>query len=130
MSSFTRGAFAEPRWRSTVILLAAFMVLSSGALSRGYGGSASPIEGGERLDRRQIFQSQRPIRALLPRALVTQRLCNMQPRARRKEKAAWRVSPLAQNEPSTPIGECGGAHNWPALAAIEMDDPVRTCVSM
>jgi hypothetical protein len=54
----------------------------------------------------------------------------MQPRARRKEKAAWRVSPLAQNEPSTPIGECGGAHNWPALAAIEMDDPVRTCVSM
>ncbi len=55
MSSFTRGAFAEPRWRSTVILLAAFTVLSSGALSRGYGGSASPIEGGERLDRRQIF---------------------------------------------------------------------------
>jgi hypothetical protein len=49
-------------------------------------------------------------------------------RARRKEKAAWRVSFLAQNEASTPIGECGD--NWPALAAIEMDDPVRTCVSM
>ena len=51
-------------------------------------------------------------------------------RARRKEKAAWRVSPLAQNEPSMLIGGRGGAHNWPALAAIEMDDPVRTCVSM
>jgi hypothetical protein len=96
MSSFTRGAFAEPRWRSTVILLAAFKVLSSGALSCGYGGSASPIEGGERLDRRQIFQSQRPIRALLPRALVTQRrsyaICSHARDGRRKRLGAYRPS--------------------------------------
>jgi len=131
MSSFTRGAFAEPRWRSTVILLAAFKVLSSGALSCGYGGSASPIEGGERLDRRQIFQSQRPIRALLPRALVTQWLRNMQPRARdgrRKRLGAYR--PWRRMNPARQLVNAAAPITGPLLPRYRWSirfGPARRC---
>ena len=132
MSSFTRGAFAEPRWRSTVILLAAFKVLSSGALSCGYGGSASPIEGGERLDRRQIFQSQRPIRALLPRALVTQRrsyvICSHARDGRRKRLGAYR--PWRKMNPARQLVNAAAPITGPLLPRYRWSirfGPARRC---
>ena len=88
------------------------------------------IEGGERLDRRQYSSHNVDSSIVAARASDTMRYrrCS-HARATEGESGLARIA-LGANEPSTPIGECGGAHNWPAFAAIEMDDPVRTCVSM
>jgi hypothetical protein len=67
-------------------------------------------------------KSQGPNRRLLPRALVTQRrsYANMQPRVRTTEGECGLARIALGAEPNTPpIGECGGAHNWPALADID-----------
>src|SRR4051812_25627165 len=69
MSSFTGGAFAEPRWRSTVILLAAFTALSSGALSRGMVAQPRRLKAANALTGVK-YLSHRPIRALLRRTRI------------------------------------------------------------